>query len=304
MKDRLRLIAEHSLTYAPHHVADKLGYFTDAGLDIDLSYESGPGGSWLAEVLARGEADIARGGVWIPMMYRGHLEDLRLFAALCHRNAQVLFTRTPSKDFSLRELEGRRIMLPAAATSQWMYFRGLFEEQGADWTKVLWIRDLEVRTMARLWRGGYADGFLTSPPLAETLMGEGHHAALDFADTGAVPWSVYYAARATIEDKAGPLARFVGALSRATGWMEQAQAGEIARLIAEDFPAWTPSIIERALARMLAKGTWSRDMHVPPAALQRYQTMIASYGLIPAPMAHETIVDDRAASAPPLAAAS
>lgn len=302
MTDRLRLIAEHSLTYAPHHVADKLGYFADAGLDIDLNYDSGPGGSWLAEVLARGEADIARGGVWIPMMYRGHLEDLRLFAALCHRNAQVLFTRTASQDFSLRELEGRRIMLPAAATSQWMYFRGLFEEQGADWTKVLWIRDLEVRTMLRLWRGGYADGFLTSPPLAETLMGEGYHAALDFADTGAVPWSVYYASRATLEEKAAPLARFTAALSRAVVWMEQAPAGETARLIAGDFPAWDLLVIKTALARMVAKGTWSIDMHVPPSALQRYQTMIASYGLIPAPIPHASIVDDRVASAPLTAA--
>lgn len=302
MKDRLRLIAEHSLTYAPHHVADKLGYFADAGLDIDLNYDSGPGGSWLAEVLARGDADIARGGVWIPMMYRGHLEDLRLFAALCHRNAQVLFTRTALKDFSLRQLEGQRIMLPAAATSQWMYFRGLFEEQGADWTKVLWIRDLEVRTMLRLWRGGYADGFLTSPPLAETLMAEGYHAALDFTDTGTVPWSVYYAARATIEEKAEPLARFTAALSRAAEWMAGAQAGEIARLIAADFPAWELPVIERALARMLAKGTWSADMHVPPAALQRYQKMIASYGLIPAPMPHRSIVDDRPASATLVAA--
>jgi len=304
MNDRLRLIAEHSLTYAPHHVAEKLGYFADAGVDIDLNYESGPGGSWLAEVLARGEADIARGGVWIPMMYRDYLEDLRLFAALCHRNAQVLFTRTPSENFSLRELEGRRIMLPAAATSQWMYFRGLFEEQGADWGKVLWIRDLEVRTMLRLWRGGYADGFLTSPPLAETLIGEGYHAALDFADTGPVPWSVYYAPRTTIEEKAEPLSRFVGALSRAVEWMEEVPAAEIARLIGEDFPAWDLPVMERALARMRDKGTWNRDMHVPAEPLQRYQKMIASYGLIPAPMPHGTIVDDRAASTQPLPTAS
>ena len=303
MKDRLRLIAEHSLTYAPHHVADKLHYFSDAGLDIAINYDSGPGGSWLAEVLARGEADIARGGVWIPMMYRDHLEDLRIFAALCHRNAQVLFTRTPFEKFTLHDLAGRRVMLPMAATSQWMYVRGLFEEQGADWTKVLWLRDLETRTMLRLWRNGYADGFLTGAPLAETLLSEGYHAALDLTDTGAVPWSVYYGPRATVEAKAGPLARFTEALSRAVRWMHEAPAVEIARLIAADFPAWDVPALERSLARMLAKGTWSEDMRVPPAALARYQTMIASYGLIPVPMAHDAIVDDRAAFAP-LAAAS
>jgi NitT/TauT family transport system substrate-binding protein len=303
MKDRLRLIAEHSLTYAPHHVADKLHYFSDAGLDINISYESGPGGSWLAEVLARGEADIARGGVWIPMMYRGHLEDLRIFAALCHRNAQVLFTRMPSREFALHDLVGRRVMLPMAATSQWMYFRGLFQEQGVDWTKVSWLRDLETRTMLRLWRSGYADGFLTSAPLAETLLAEGHHAALDFTDTGAVPWSVYYAPRATVEAKAGPLARFTEALSRAVRWMHEAPAAEIARLIAPDFPSWDEPALERSLTRMLTKGTWNEDMRVPAAPLLRYQKMIARYGLIPSPLAHEAIVDDRSAFAP-LAAAS
>jgi len=288
--DRIRLIAEYSLTYAPHHVAQALELFQDAGLAVETNVQSGPGGSWLADVLARGEADVARGGVWIPMMYRDHLEDLRIFAALCHRNAQVLLSRTPEPDFTLDQLLHKRVMLPMAATSQWMYLRGLFEEAGVDWSKVLWLRDLEVSTMARLWRAGYADYFLTSAPLADELLAQGFHAALDLADTGAVPWSVYYAARGFVDARADVLTRFTAALGRAAQWIHDNDPADTARLIARDFPAVGFDVLTASIRRMRQKHTWDADMTVPQAALARYQAMIASYGLIPTPLPYAQII--------------
>lgn len=311
MKDLIRLIAEHSLTYAPHHVAEKLGYFADAGVEVATSYQSGPGGSWLADVLARGEADIARGGVWIPMMYRGHLEDLRIFAALCHRNTQVLLSRRSEPGFTMKDLIGRRVLLPMAATSQWMYIRGLFEEAGLPWHKVQWLCDLEGSTMRRLWRSGYADHLLASSPAADELLAEGYHAALEIADTGAVPWSVYYAPAATAQRRAGVLTRFTAALGRASAWINEAPAAESARLLAPDFPGHQTADLARSIERMRIQNTWSPDMRVPEAPLARYQSMIASYGLIPAPLPHGEIVAPEIAQAslslrhePPLAALS
>ena len=298
MKDRLRLIAEHSLTYAPHHVAEKLGYFDAADLDIVLDYASGPGGSWLADVLARDEADIARGGVWIPMMYRGHLEDLRIFAQLCDRNVQILLSRQESPDFDFTDLIGKKVLLPAAATSQWMFLAGLLGERGVDAARIQWLRDLDISTMARLWRSGFADYFLASAPLADQLLSEGHHIAADLGIVGdRVPWSVYYARPSVLEAKKEPLVRFLNALSLASHWISHNGANEVARLIGCDFSEWTQLQIERSVARMQRRHVWLPDVRVPEATLLRYQKMIAAYGLISEPMAYEQIVDRRFAEA-------
>lgn len=292
MTDRLRLIAEHSLTYAPHHVAEHLGFFADEGLEIVTNYESGPGGSWLSDVLASGAADIARGGVWIPMMYRGFLEDIRIFATLCHRNNQVILARDAAPNFSLELLLGKQVMLPLAATSQWMYIKGLFMEQGIPWEQVLWLRDLEVTAWTRLWRAGYADYFLTSAPLTDGLLAEGYYAALKLADTGPVPWSVYYAPRAVTETRAEELNRMRHALSKAVAWMEQASPAEMTKLIAKDFPKFDVAWIERSLERMMLERTWSRDLTVPVPAFKRYQKIIASYGLVNPPLPPEVLISD------------
>ena len=298
MTDRLRLIAEYSLTYAPHHVAEKLGYFHEAGLEIALSYESGPGGSWLADVLARNEADIARGGVWIPMMYRGYLEDLRIFAQLCDRNVQVLLSRENDRQFNLGDLVGRRVMLPAAATSQWMFLAGVLAENNVDVTQVRWLRDLEASTMARLWRGGFADYFLVSAPLADQLLSEGYHAAADLGEVGRrVPWSVYYGHASTLAVKREPLERFTAALSRGALWIANSTADDVARLIGDDFPQWSHSQLERSIARMQGHNVWLPDMRVPEATINRYQKMITAYGLIEQPMPYDQIVDRHIADA-------
>jgi len=290
MADSIRLIAEHSLTYAPHHVAEALGFFHDVKLSVKTSYQSGPGGSWLADTLARGEADIARGGVWIPMMYRNHLEDLRIFAALCHRNAQILLSRIPHANFTLNQLHGKRVLLPMAATSQWMYLRGLFEEAGMDWCAVSWLRDLEASTMTRLWCAGYADYFLASTPLADELLAQGFYAALDLADTGAVPWSVYYATQIFIQTHGEILTRLSTALARAGQWILDNDPADTARVLAHDFPTVSMSTLTAAIGRMRQKHTWRANTVVPQDALDRYQGMISSYGLIAEPFAYPNII--------------
>lgn len=287
--DRLKLIAEYSLTYAPHHVAEHLGLFRDMELAVETDYASGPGGSWLGDVLGRGEADMARGGVWIPMMYRHRLERFRIFAQLCARNCQVLLSRRPEPDFRFSDLTGRTVLLPMAATSQWMFLQGLLREQGVDPDGIRWIRDLEVSTMVRLWRAGLGDHLLLGPPLADAMMAEGHFVATDLGITGgAVPWSVYYAPEGS--DRARPLSRFTAALARASAWMETAPAEEIAELIAPDFPQLDLRIMTAALGRMRANGTWPKDMAVPSIAFDRYQAIIAAHGLIRAPLPHPDIL--------------
>jgi NitT/TauT family transport system substrate-binding protein len=296
MTDRIRLIAEHSLTYAPHHVAEKLGLFTDRELEVVTDYNSGPGGSWLADVLAEGGADIARGGIWIPMMYRHHLEDVRAFAELCSRNVQVILRREHEGKFNVTDLHGSTLLLPAAATSQWMFFQGVLRERGVDLGRVRFVRDLDVKTTTRLWRAGFADYYLASAPLADALIVEGFDAAADMASLGgAVPWSVYYSAPSILGTHGDQLRRFTAALSEGAVWINAQSATEVVDLIASDFTTWPKEILRESVHRMQLAGLWPTINRVAREPLMRYQRMMLAYGLVGEPLAYEEIVAPNAA---------
>lgn len=289
----IRLIAEEHLTYVPHHVAEKLGLFAARGLNVDVNYNSGPGGSWLADVLAEGGADIARGGVWIPLMYRGRLEELRIFAQLCARNTQVIVSREPYPDFRWSDLYGKKLLISASSTSQWMYLEGVLLENGVDLGRIKFIRDLDERTTSRLWHGGFADFYLVYSPQAEALLCGGYHIATDIAVSGGeVPWSVYYTTPAYLEENRRELEDFVAALSEAACWIDGHTPAETAALIAPDFAAVPQPVLAASVERMRGHGTWSTDMTVRPSPFARYQNMIAAYGLIEQPVAYGDIIDN------------
>jgi NitT/TauT family transport system substrate-binding protein len=291
MTDRIRLIAEYSLTYAPHHVAERLGFFAQCGLEVVTDYDSGPGGSWLGDVLAEGRADVARGGVWIPMMYRRCLEDVRAFVQLCARNVQLILRRDGEAPFAVADLHGKTLMIPAAATSQWMFLEGLLREKGADLGRIRIVRDLDVKTTTRLWRAGFADYYLASAPLCDELVAEGFEVAADMAALGGpVPWSIYYAPAAYLADHPDKLRRFANALSQASAWIDAHAAHEVADLIAPDFAQWPRGTLRRALARMQDDRLWPTDNRFARDPLMRYQRMMVEYGIVSEPLAYEEIV--------------
>lgn len=290
MTRTLRMIAEVSLTYAPDYLAGELGYFDDEGLELITDFDSGPGGSWLADTLAAGKADIARGGIWIPLMNRGKLETVYPFAMLCDRNAQLLLSREPVEGFTWEHLYGKRVLISAGATSQWMFLRGVLDEAGVDRSRIKFVRDLHTNTTTRLWRGGYADFFLSSPPTCELLIAEGAHIATSMAEAGGrVPWSIYYTSAEVLADPDQPVQRFVRAISRGKRWMKEHTAAEAAELLQRHFPDFSLETLTASIARMSADDTWTTEVTIPREPTMRYQDLMVRYGLVDEPMPYDEL---------------
>ena len=82
MSEALRVSATAAgISYYPEHVARVLGFFEDEGLVVTTE---APGhGPWVTRAVLGGQADMALGGIWRPLMYRGRLDDFMSFALLC-----------------------------------------------------------------------------------------------------------------------------------------------------------------------------------------------------------------------------
>ena len=283
--------------YAPQYLALALGFFAEEGLQVEREV---PGGGRLVEYLSAGRADVALGGIWRPLMYRGRLETLTAFAMLCTRNPQVLIARRPPQGdgFAWQELAGRTVILPAGAPSPGMFLSGILRRAGVDPAGVRFIRDLQEQETARLFRAGLGDFYLAMPPLSDELVAEGYHAAVTLAEAGgAVPWSVYYSAPAFLTHPARPAERFARAIRRALRWLLAWDPGDMPGPLQGYFPDTDARLLARSIALARQRGVWVDDVRIPEGDLLRWQETMAQYGMIERPLPYLEIVDPRPADA-------
>lgn len=295
MTDLVRVTqSDAAVKFGALYMAKALGYFAAEGIDIVWDVDAGPGGSWLVDNLVADKAEIALGGIWLPLTYRQlGLCDALPFAALCHRNPGVVLGRTPIADrFDWTMLYGKRVLLSLAATSQWMYLEGVLKEAGIDMTRIKFVRDLHVRTMRSLWAAGYGDFFFTEPLAGEGLAESGETIAFTLAEAaGPVPWSVLYAKAALFRrgDRLGQ--RFFAAIERAAAWLVQTDPDAVGAALSEFFPKASPPQIARAVKRFRQTGVWSGSMAIDRAASDRYQAMMVAYGLLDRPEPYPATAD-------------
>jgi len=277
--------------YAPCYLAQLLGFFRSNGLEVDTSIPAGPGSSWLASNLIDDKADFAMGGIWIPLAYRHRLAELPISLLVCHRNPQLILSRAPVADFTWQSLYDSKMVLSMSATSQWMFLEGSMKKAGADPNRVAFLRDLDVATTLRLWRGGLGDFFLVDPLTAEALEEDGYIIATSMADLcGAVPWSVYYTHPRVLARPDGMAGRFADSLQQALDWLHAHDDDEVADVIAPLFADAPKPRIARSIRRLRADGVWRKDTRIPQEPFNAYQRIIADFGLIDRPFPFSDVV--------------
>lgn len=281
-----------SVIYTPHYLAEDLGFFAAQGLDVDSSVYAGPGSSWLSDHLTSGKADVAMGGIWIPLSYRRIIAELPIFAMINARNPQIILSREPVEHFTWEHLYDKRVVLPMESTSQWMFLRGAMLEAGSDLDRIRFIRDLHVETTTNMWRAGFGDFYLTSPPLSHALVDEGSYIATTIpASCGPVPWSVYYTTSSFLARSDNAAGRYAAAVEQSLRWVLAQPVEEVARAVAPRFPDTSLQLLERSLQGIIDAGTWQPSVAVPRDSFERYQGMISEFGLIDEPYDFETVVD-------------
>lgn len=100
----------HSIFYAPQYVADKLGYFEEEGLDVEITLASGAD-AVMASVLS-GDVQIGLSGTEATIyVYNGGENDyVMTFAGLTQKDGSFLVSRTPIENFDISMLKGKYII--------------------------------------------------------------------------------------------------------------------------------------------------------------------------------------------------
>ena len=235
--------------YQSQFVADRAGFFKEAGLDCKLI--QGGSGVKTREIIASSQGDIGIGDVTHPMQLSNHGRAGRILMPTDTRSSSVMFIiRKDLWDQGITTLEkltewkrpdGRKPIVSVSSlggtnhvwSSYYMETMGLAE-------KVTWIGTGNVDTMLGSLKTRQVDVLVSSLSLLNDSMEQGWGTLLfDGTDEaiwnkyigGKVPVTAHFTVKSTIDKDPPKMQAFVTALWRATRWIKAHSPDEIYDMI-------------------------------------------------------------------------
>jgi NitT/TauT family transport system substrate-binding protein len=235
--------------YQSQFVADRAGFFKDAGLDCKLV--QGGSGVKTREIIASSQGDVGIGDVTHPMQLSNHGRAGRILMPTDTRSSSVMFIiRKDLWDQSITTLEkltewkrpdGRKPIVSVSSlggtnhvwSSYYMETMGLAE-------KVTWIGTGNVDTMLGSLKTKQVDVLVSSLSLLNESMDQGWGTLLfDGTDEaiwnkyigGKVPVTGHFTVQSTIDKDPAKMQAFVTALWRAAQWIKAHSPDEVYEMI-------------------------------------------------------------------------
>ena len=231
--------------YQTQYVADRIGFFKEAGLDCKLI--QGGSGVKTREIIASSQGDIGIGDITHPMQLSNHGRAGRVLLPVDTRSGAVIFIiRKDLKDQGISTLEqlaawkrpdGRKpiVSVSSLGGTNHVWASYYMETMGLD-DKVTWIGTGNVETMLGSLKTKQVDVLVNSLSLLNESVAQGWGALLfDGTDEaiwnkyigGKVPVTAHFTLQATIDKDPPKMQAFVTALWRATQWIKAHSPEEI-----------------------------------------------------------------------------
>lgn len=231
--------------YQTQWIADKIGFFKDAGLDCKLT--QGGSGVKTREIVASGQGDIGIGDVTHPMQLSNHGRAGRILLPVDTRsNSAIFIIRKDLLDQGITTLQqfadwkrpdGSKpiISVSSLGGTNHVWASYYMEVLGLD-TKVRWIGTGNVDTMMGTLKTKQVDVLVNSESVLRDSVQQGWGAML-FDGTeeanwnkyigGKVPVTAHFTLQATIDKDPPKMQAFVTALWRASQWIKTHSAAEV-----------------------------------------------------------------------------
>jgi NitT/TauT family transport system substrate-binding protein len=231
--------------YQSQFVADRIGYFKDAGLDCKLI--QGGSGVKTREIVASSQGDIGIGDVTHPMQLSNRGRNGRILMPTDTRSSSVIFIiRKDLKDQGITTLEaltdwkrpdGRKpiVSVSSLGGTNHVWSSYYMETMGLD-QKVTWVGTGNVDTMLGSLKTKQVDVLVSSQSLLNDSVEQGWGAMLfDGTDEaiwnkyigGKIPVTGHFTQQSTIDKDPAKMQAFVTALWRAAQWIKAHSPDEI-----------------------------------------------------------------------------
>ena len=230
--------------YLPISIAERLGYFKDEGLDVEII--DFQGGSRSLQAVVGGSADVVSGAFEHTIAMQARRQSLQAFV-LQGRAPQCVFAvsnKTMPGFKSIAELKGKKIGVTAPGSSSHAIALYILSTAGLKAADVSFIGVGSSSAAVAAMRSGQIDAFVNLDPVIATLQKD--NIIKIVADTRVVEESdklfggplvagCLYAPTRYIKDNPDIVQGLANAVVRADRWLAKATADDIVKTVPESY---------------------------------------------------------------------
>ena len=272
-----------TLYYLPLTLAERLGYFRDEGLQVEVN--DFPGGAKALQALIGGSADVTAGGYEHTIQM--HAKGQKLQAFVLQGNVAISVGLTKGKFPSYagpQDLKGKRIGVTAPGSSTHMMVNHLLASVQLKPEDVSIVGVGTGATAVSAVRSGQIDALSSIEPATVMLERSGDlrvvHESITAAGSKAVfggplPSACLYAKRAFIDENPNTVQALTNAMVRAVRWLQSASADQVQSVVPPEYMLGDRTAYATALTRL--RPIYSTDGRIAPEGAQRFLQVTATH---------------------------
>jgi NitT/TauT family transport system substrate-binding protein len=276
--------ASLGLTYLPVIMANRLGYFKDEGLNVEISAFAG--GSKALEALMGGSLDVVSGAYSNTLTMAAKDQKLVEFVEQIRCPGFVLDVakQQTAKVHSVKDLDGMNIGVSAPGSSTHMVLNYILTQGGLDPADVSVIGVGTSAGAVAAMRSGQVDAILNSDPVvtileqtgdAKTLADMRSPATSEAVFGGPYPEASVYTKADFIKKYPHTVQAITNAVVRAERWMAAATPDQIADALPEEYLLGDRALYLKALGNMRA--CYSPDGLMTPQAAATVLKVLSTF---------------------------
>ena len=228
----------HSVFYAPLYVAIEEGYFNEENIDIKLILT--PGADKVSAAVLSGDVQIGFAGAESAIyVYEKNEKDyLQIFSGLTKRDGQFILGRKDKKDFSLKDLYGKEILVGRSSGMPALNFLNAIKNEEIDKNKIKINYNIDFASLSGAFIGNTGDYVNLFEPTALKLEKEGYGYVLQSIGllSGEMPYTTFYARKSYIENNKEIIKSFTKAINKGLEFVKNNDEMKIAKSIYKQFP--------------------------------------------------------------------
>ena len=228
----------HSVFYSPLYVAIEEGYFNEENIDIKLILT--PGADKVSAAVLSGDVQIGFAGAESAIyVYEKNEKDyLQIFSGLTKRDGQFILGRKNKKDFSLKDLYGKEILVGRSSGMPALNFLNALTNEEIDKNKIKINYNIDFASLSGAFIGNTGDYVNLFEPTALKLENEGYGYVLQSIGllSGEMPYTTFYARKSYIENNKEIIKSFTKAINKGLEFVKNNDEMKIAKSIYKQFP--------------------------------------------------------------------
>ncbi len=225
-----------SIFYAPQYIAMGLGFFKEAGIEIDLKTGEGSDKTMTAVLASQADIGLLGSSAVISVYSQGKEDCPVMFAGLTQRDGSFLVGRSPNFDWG--DLKGKEIIAGRKGGVPEMTLEYILSKKGLDPHKdVKLLNNIQFNLMSIAFSRGVGDYVALFEPTASTLVHEKSFYILKSlgSECEKMTYTCYCCSQKYMENNPEIIQHFTNAIHKAQIWLKNHSAEEAAKVIAPYF---------------------------------------------------------------------